>query len=216
MTLEPTKCWCSRDIARALGGGHTILSKFSGYRASYGGATISGDASKFSATTLTNEDQMDIDPDDDEGSPLPSHPLDLLHLQIIEHFTRLLIDLVARVGGVEVLKPDLGTISQYAPEWKRLKRPCTQWNSSHCLEYLGAKKSMRRTSPRVDIFLSVPYSCRGGRRGQDWSRRDWEVCLEALVEIGDDWQESSFRESTRELAPHLGLLFKSVMRPTGL
>lgn len=151
----------------------------------------------------------------------PSHALDLLHIQAIDHFTRLLIELVGRVGGREIQhrpKPDVeGTsASRYAPKWQSQTRHYSEWTVEDALEYLNDKKRIPPTNPWVEVFLSKPYSARGARRGQDWSRRDWEVALEGLAKIGDTWEEVSIGESLRVLDRHVEGIFATKMRPTGI
>ncbi|TFK75805.1 hypothetical protein BDN72DRAFT_809450 [Pluteus cervinus] len=219
--ITPENNWGSRDIARALGGDENILRNFQGNRSRYRDPKDvvkkrSSSLTRGKAPTPNNtvaDDKMDID--DVEENLLPSHALDLLHLQVIEHFTSLLIELVARVGGTEVIMPGLDPVSRYAPGWKQLKKPCHQWVASPCLEYLGERKKTPNTRPSIGLFLSRPYSCQGARRGQDWSRRDWDICIAGLVQVGEDWKEPSFKESARELEPHMMVIFSSQMRPTG-
>jgi len=149
----------------------------------------------------------------------PSHPLDLLHIQVIDHFRRLLVELVGRVGGPEihqVRRTDGTAASRYAPQWQRQGRHYLEWSVGEVLEYLDHKKKIPATSPRVEVFLSRPYSNRGARRGQDWSRRDWEVALASLGRIGDIWEEASIAESLRVLESHVEGIFAMKMRPTGI
>jgi hypothetical protein len=159
---------------------------------------------------------MDIDDSSLLDRLVPSHALDLLHIQVIEHFTGLLVELAGRVGGPEIrLKPESGTSqSVHAPSWS--KKEYYQWCASDCLEYLNSKKRLPATQPRVEVFLTMPYAGRGARRGQDWSRRDWEVALEGLGKVGDLWGEISIRESLFALRPHLLNVFATPMRPTGI
>jgi hypothetical protein len=160
---------------------------------------------------------MDID--DDSSLParlLPSHALDLLHIQVIEHFTSLLVELVGRAGAQEIhLKSDSGASqSVHAPSWS--KKEYHQWCAADCLDYLNSKKPLAPTQPRVEMFLTMPYAGHGARRGQDWSRRDWDVALEGLGAVGDSWGEISIRESLVVLEPHLRNVFTTPMRPTGI
>jgi hypothetical protein len=163
---------------------------------------------------------MDVD-DDETSLPdlLPSHALDLLHLQVIEHFMALLIELVGRVAGPEILRVPAGEgsrSSRYAPDWA--KKHYLEWTAPDCLEYLGTKKRLSPSSPRLDLFLTYPYggSGSGARRGQEWSRRDWDVALGVLRSLGDAWQEPSIGESLDVLQPHLTAIFEGPMRPSGI
>jgi hypothetical protein len=161
---------------------------------------------------------MDIDDDSSSAEVLlPSHALDLLHIQVVEHFTRLLVELVGRVGDdLKQRQIEGGTsLSRYAPQLP--KTHYSQWDAPQCLEYLHSKKSPSRSNrPQVEVFLALPYTRRGARRGQDWSRRDWEVALDALASIGDLWQEGYIRESRNGLKPIIDDVFGMRMRPTGI
>lgn len=179
------------------------------------------------AGTITAADDVDDGMHvDDETVPvaevlLPSHALDLLHIQIVEHFTRLLVELVGRIGGPELRNriADRGAaLSQHAPPWQSQAKDYTEWSAPDCLDYLDYKKNAAGSNSRVAAFLSKPYSRYGARRGQDWSRRDWEVGLERLGKIGDRWGEASIRESLTVLEPHLLDIFEfgNRMRPTGI
>lgn len=146
---------------------------------------------------------------------LPSHALDLLHIQVIDHFNRLLVELVGRVGqfGSNVIQGGT-TRSIHAP--KIPQKELTKWDAFECLEFLHSKRRSPPSNPRVEAFLSLPYSHRGARRGQDWARRDWEIALEALAKIGDLWQEGYIRESLAGLQPIFDNVFTMRMRPTGI
>lgn len=163
---------------------------------------------------------MDIDDDSSTLATevlLPSHALDLLHVQVIEHFTRLLVELVGRVGDDLKRKQIEGgsNLSRYAPQLPRTHY--SEWDAPQCLEYLNAKRPPPPADhPQVEIFVALPYTRRGARRGQDWSRRDWEVALDALANIGDLWQEGFIRESRNGLKPIMGEVFGMRMRPTGI
>ncbi|RDB22560.1 Transcriptional protein swt1 [Hypsizygus marmoreus] len=218
-TISPTQNWSSQEIAWILFGEYGIdLRRFEAYHISY---KESNSSLKKQPSPTMDDDMMMVDDDHSMSEVLdPSHALDLLHIQVIEHFTRLFVELVARVGGPEIHargKTDDGTAaSRYAPRWQSNRRHYSEWTISDILEYLNDKKPVPVTSPRVDVFLSKPYSERGARRGQDWARRDWEVALGGLAKIGDAWEEPSIRESLRVLDRHVEGIFATKMRPTGI
>lgn len=219
-TISPSRSrhWGSRDIANTVFG-HTLdLSKFAAHSPTYHLSAIIDTSAPQSYAE--EDDSMDVD--EDLSGPttevlLPSHALDLLHIQVIEHFTRLLVELVGRVGGFADPKKIEGGagLSRYAP--KALQSNFKDWDALQCLEYLyPLRRWHQSTSPRVEIFLSLPYTRRGARRGQDWSRRDWDCGLEALGTIGDLWQEGYIRESISWLVPNMETVFSTRMRPTGI
>ncbi|KAG6856339.1 hypothetical protein H0H87_005457 [Tephrocybe sp. NHM501043] len=216
-TLTPTRTWSSREIALAIFDGFNIdLGHFSPYKISYRDPKTNTGASP--SATADVEDTMMVDDDESVAEqPQPSHALDLLHLQVIDHFTRLLIELVGRVGGPEIHSSRDGTsASRYAPQWQKQRKSYTEWAVVDVWEYLEERKKTRLTSPRVDVFLSKPYTCRGARRGQDWSRRDWDVALMGLARFAELWEEDSIRESLGVLEPHVEGVFAMQMRPTGI
>lgn len=220
-TISPNRSrhWGSRDIANIVFGHAVDLSKFASHSPSYHlSAIIDTNAPQPYAY---DDNSMDIDDEDCTATAVevlqPSHALDLLHIQVIEHFTRLLVELVGRVGGFSNTKQVEGgtMLSLYAP-----RAPQTgymEWDAPQCLEYLYShRRSFQSTIPRVEIFLARPYTRRGARRGQDWSRRDWDNALDALARIGDSWQEGYIRESIAWLMPIMETVFRSRMRPTGI
>jgi hypothetical protein len=211
-TISPTRHWSSKEISRFIYGDRVDLSQLGQYTASYKNAPNGTDSG------LSDDESMNID-DDADGLMTsevlqPSHALDLLHLQVIDHFSRLLVDLVGRVGGEEVRQitkaEDEANTSQHAPR----QRHYTGWSLVDCLEYLNRHRAVKVTNPRVEVFLSKPYSHLGARRGQDWSRKDWEVGLGSLKEIGTAWGDLSITESLTVLEPHLTSIFCMKLRPT--
>ncbi|KAG5724949.1 Transcriptional protein swt1 [Termitomyces sp. T112] len=217
-TLSPTRNWSSREIAWTIFREYGIIdvNHFGSYKVSYRDPKTNA-AAQPSAPTTDSDDMMIVDDDESVAEvPQPSHALDLLHLQVIDHFTRLLIELVGRVGGPEIHNCKYGAAaSQYAPQWQKSGRPYTGWTLQEIWEYLEEKRKTSTTSPRIDIFLSKPYSCRGARRGQDWSRRDWDVALMGLARFAEVWEEDSIGESLGVLEPHVEGIFAMRMRPTG-
>ncbi|KAF8663446.1 hypothetical protein AX16_001016 [Volvariella volvacea WC 439] len=217
LSLTPTPDWCSREIARALYGDLVDLNKFGTYRVSYKSPNGVALAGAKRVAPVFSDDDMHVD---DDGAVaellLPTHALDLFHVQVIDHFTPVLIELVGRVGGSR-LRTSGVAVSQYAPEWlQRLGRKhYTEWSCADCLLYLVHEKPMPVTNPRLEIFLSKPYSRAGARRGQDWSRRDWDVSLGGLKRLGREWQEGGIGEAVGVVAQHLQGIFAKQMRPTG-
>lgn len=204
--------FCSRDIAFAVFGQATAKT-FSGYYPVYSNESEERDASR----AMPDDDGMDVDDDSAIAQVVrPSHALDLLHLQIIEYFSLLLLDLVGVVGQGEVQRFGDGCVgSRHASSYAR--KHITLWTASDCVEYLDSKKPRPRSSPRVEVFLTKPYEGRGARRGQDWSRRDWEVALKALAMIGEQWEAgSAIRDSIPAVQFHVSRIFSLPMRPTGL
>ncbi|KAI0068791.1 hypothetical protein BV25DRAFT_1910536 [Artomyces pyxidatus] len=220
-TLSPSHAWSSREIARALFGAHGLnLTLFDAY-SSRASRQFAQEPSKNkkpakAAARPADDDLMDID--DDEPPP-PSHPLDQLHLEVIDHFSKLLLDLVDRVGGAEVprTRDDQRALtkSAHAPSW--LKAALPDWTPEDCIGYLGSKKRLPESYPRLEVFLRKPYSKEGGgRRGHDWPTKAWEVCTDELERVGQVWGDRAIAESMAVLRPYAEAVFASPMRPTGL
>ncbi|KAH7914223.1 PIN domain-containing protein [Hygrophoropsis aurantiaca] len=206
--------FCSREIAQNLFGNEVSLSGFSPYHPTYRNSSM--ELVQDMRAIGVDDDGMDVDDEFVAPQPVyPSHALDLLHLQVIDHFTRLLLELVGRVGGTEIQRFGMETSnSRHAPQYSR--RIYFLWTAPDCLEYLDTKKTVPQNNPRVDIFTAKPYERPGARRGQDWSRRDWEVCLRSLAAIGDMWEEGSIQESVPAVEFHMMKVFAMPLRPTGL
>ncbi|KAF8165247.1 PIN domain-containing protein [Crassisporium funariophilum] len=210
-TISPSRHWSSKEISYQIYGGRVDLSQFGPYTASYRNPP--------DASSVDDDGRMDID--DDDGLMTaevlePSHALDLLHLQVIDHFTRLLVELVGRVGDEAVHRPttveDEANLSRHAPRWRHYK----DWSAAECLEYLNRRRPVRARNPRAEVFLCRPYSRGGARRGQDWARKDWEVALGSLKETSIGWKDVSLQESLTVLEPHLQMIFGMRLRPTGV
>lgn len=220
---ERSRHWCSRDIAGAIFDRTVDLSRFAPHKPRYRSSTVIKDIPTTGQPSAPVEDDgMDVDDDSPALAPeilLPSHALDLLHIQVVEHFTRLLVELVGRVGEFADIgcgqQPAGGAMrSMHAP--KIPEKRYTHWDAPECLGYLDTKKRSPNSYPRLEVFLALPYTRRGARRGQDWSRKDWEVGLDALAKIAAVWEEGYIQESLDGLKPVLENVFASRMRPTGI
>jgi hypothetical protein len=165
------------------------------------------------APSTVGDDSMEVDDDNSPDILLPSHALDSLHLQIIEHFRGLLQNLALRNGAPTAAI--MGTArSAHAP--KLSTKPCYEWTAAEVLEYLNLKRPLPSSNPPLELFMSLPYSTRGARRGQDWPRRAWEEALAALAQLGRQWAEGSIAESVSVLPFHCERIFSTPMRPTGM
>lgn len=161
--------WSSRDIAQALLGHDADLTKFTPYKASYRVSTVVTEQSPEKLSQPSDDMSMDIDEEEVYlDTLLPKHALDLLHLQVVDHFTRLLLELVVHIGGSDIQKKrGESGLSSYAPGYAR--KDFNQWDAQDCLEYLDKQKPMKWNGvPTPAVFLRRPYSGQGSRRGQDW------------------------------------------------
>jgi len=194
-TLVPRYHWCSRELARSLFGDVAGIEQFGIYKEYYRDAMDEGEF-----------DMMIIDDEQDDSGWTPQHPLNLLHEAVIDHFSRLLVELVGRVGGEGVREEtsveDDADLSQHAPR----RRHYIRWSVAECIGYLNQGKNIRPKNPRAERFLlkvdvkkSVPYA----RRGWEWSRRDWEIALCNLKETAVAWGDVSIPESLYYLQPHI-------------
>ncbi|OBZ70298.1 hypothetical protein A0H81_09952 [Grifola frondosa] len=158
---------------------------------------------------------MDVDPTGSTAEDfVPSHALDALHLQIIDHFTAVLKEIA---DGVRKRTGDLApavSTSVHAPAHRR--KEFNSWTIGDCLEYLGTKQVLRTSTPPLRVFLLRRNAERGWRRGQDWSRQDWMNALEALHDVGMKFQSGVLLRSLEAVMPHVFWIFNSPMRPTGI
>ncbi|KAJ7507935.1 PIN domain-containing protein [Mycena galericulata] len=186
-----------RELARFLLGGD--MDTFAPYQADYTGFE-----------SLEQDDSMDVD--EEVQKLTPEQAMDLLHVQVIDHFTRLLVALVGRVGGtaLEDWHPDSSdggvSASRHAPRWKTGDKPYTDWTAAECLEYLDRRIPVKRTYPRLEVFLSKPYAP-GTRCGREWPYEAWSTALDALKQVGDAWDEPSIQQDLEELARHREAVF---------
>ncbi|KAJ7764991.1 PIN domain-containing protein [Mycena maculata] len=175
------------------------LDSFAPYQADYTGIE-----------SLQHEQDDGMDVDEEEPKLTAEQALDLLHIQIIDHFTRRLVELVGRVGGpaLEDWYPESTgsgvTASKHAPKWKSNNKPYT---AADCIEYLDQKKRVKKTFPKLEVFLGRPYRSPGARCGREWSYEAWSTALDALKQVGDDWNEPSFKEDLEELGGHREAVF---------
>jgi len=216
-TLSPTSGWTSRAIATALFAGiPTVhISDFDGQTSKAQRRTLrTNPHATRKPVALASADAMEID----EEPMRPSHPLDVLHLEVVEHFSQLLLAVVDRVGGPEVPwhGPQSERVSEHAPNWARIG--FAEWTPRECVQYLG--RNTRSQAPAVELeklenFLMYPDK-RGGRKGQDWTRGDWDGCVQALECIGRCWEDKELGESAEVLKRFARGTFLLRMRPTGM
>ncbi|KAJ7929895.1 PIN domain-containing protein [Mycena leptocephala] len=184
-----------RDLAQFLFG--QDMEAFAPYEADYTGPE-----------SLEHEQDDSMDVDEEAPKLNAQQAMDLLHIQIIDHFTRLLVALVGRVGPeLEDVASDGGvTASQHAPKWKNGDKPYKEWNAAECLEYLDRKKRVKKTTPRLEVFLTKPYT-HGARCGREWSYEAWSTALNGLKQVGEDWDEPSIQGDLEELRRHREAVF---------
>ncbi|KAL6309649.1 PIN domain-containing protein [Sparassis latifolia] len=215
--------WSSRELARSLLAelnyshdvsyfrGHEDASNFRPSR------TLDVHRRLTAAPVQEDEDGMDIDDDGAAGDSkedfIPTHALDSLHMQVIDHFAIVLKDVALRVRTAtgDLAPPSQ---SQHAPKYRQ--KDFRAWTIGDCLEYLDAKKRLGVSRPSLRVFLLRRNEDRGWRRGQDWSRQDWTNSLEALEDVGTVFEDGFVLNSLAALRPEVQNIFNTPMRPTGL
>jgi len=216
-TLSPTDGWTSRAITTALFAGVPMvhLSDFDGQTSKAQRRMLRTNLDSTSKpAALASADAMEVD----EEPIRPSHPLDVLHLEVVEHFSQLLLGVVERVGGSDVPwhGPQSGRVSQHAPKWAQIK--FAEWTPRECVQYLGRKvglQASRADLEKLENFLMYPDK-QGGRKGQDWCRGDWDSCVHGLEAIGRCWEDGELCESAEVLKRFTLGTFLLRMRPTGM
>ena len=220
-TLSPTNGWTSRAIVTALFAGVPMvhLSDFDAQTSKAQRRTLRTESNNSTskmdkAVALAIADAMEVD----EEPMRPSHPLDVLHLEVVEHFSHLLLGIVRRVGGPEVPWHGMqsGQVSEHAPSWAKVS--FVEWTPRECIRYLGRKEGLRKRQADLDKLENFMMYAdkRGGRKGQDWTRRDWESCVGSLDAIGRCWDDGELRESAEEVTRFARETFLLRMKPTGM
>jgi len=169
------------------------------------------------ARATVNSERMEIDVDL-STEWIPSHALDDLHLQVVDHFTILLKELVQRH------RPE---VIEFGRKGKKMSIHAVQqskrisdWTGADCVEYLATLRRITSlsTTPKLESFLSKPHcrdaNARGRRRGQDWSRRQWEIGIGALGKMGEMWGDQAIDESLAVLRIAVEETFRLQLRPT--
>ena len=135
---------------------------------------------------------------------IPSNVLDDLHLQLVDHFTILLKELVERINP-EVTRwagKDAASLSIHVAGV--LAKPFEEWTAADCLEHLSTLRKVPRSSVlRLESFMSKPHcrdvNARGRRRGQDWTRVQWDNAMQMLVGVGKMFEDKAIGESVELL-----------------
>lgn len=222
-TSPPRHRWSSRDLAKALFANSVDLNKFRGQEKNAKYRPAKSIVHLGRTDTSQQEEHgtegMDID-DGFAGSTgesteefIPSHALDDLHRQIIDHFTIVLREVADRVRRMSGENFITSTRSIHAASYR--KKPLELWSAQNCLEYLDTKAKLKASTPPLSIFLLRRNEDRGWRRGQDWTRKDWMNALDALDDLGRQFRDAVVMNSLAELRRHVFSIFESPMRPTG-
>lgn len=183
-------------------------------------------------STRMNGDEMEIDDDRlktnyEQIDPLPSHILDRFHLELIDYFSPVLLDIIKRQA------PELfdGSLSKAGASIHSPYNPNRKWNARECIEFLTDTRSnvarfrhqnsdadyidqMKSGAKELGDFLTKPYEGRG-RRGQDWTQATWESCLRTLYVIGVLWRNEQICSSLHSAWQELANTFNTAMKPTG-
>ena len=196
-TLAPRKEWSSRAIASSIFGPDACRG-FDGYVQSQirQGRTSTHIQSSSGAVTV---DRMNIDIEH-SAEWIPSHVLDDLHLQLVDHFAVLLKELVERInpGVARSAGKDAGSVSMHAGV---LTKPFEEWTAADCVEHLRGLRKIPGSPalPRLESFMSKPHckdaNARGRRRGQDWTRVQWDSAMGMLEGVGRGFGDEAIRES---------------------
>lgn len=196
-TLGPRKDWSSRVIASSIFGSDACRG-FDGYVQSQmrQGRTSSHIQSSTGAVTV---DRMEIDIEH-SAEWIPSHILDDLHLQLVDHFTILLKELVERKDP-EVVRSAGKNGASLSMHAGVLRKPLEEWTAADCLERLVPKLGRIPGSEVVSLrsFMSKPHcrdsNAKGRRRGQDWTRMQWDAALQMLEFVGRTLEDQAIGES---------------------
>lgn len=205
-TLEPKRDWSSQVIANNIFGPEVSVG-FDNYVQSVRPGRPSV------ADTVPTYEKMSIDVDT-ATEWIPSHALDDLHLQLVDHFTILLKELVLR-NDPSVINSGQGNTSMHSGH---LAKRFAEWTSADCVQWLTRLRRVPASAPKLESFLSRPHcrdeNARGRRRGQDWTRRQWDIAVAALGKLGEIWRDEAIGESLETLRIAMEDTFKLQLRPT--
>ena len=195
-TLEPRKDWSSRAIASSIFGSDACRG-FDGYVQSHmrQGRTSAHIQSSSGAVVV---DRMNIDIEH-STEWIPSHVLDDLHLQLVDHFTTLLKELVERIDP-EIARSAGKSASSLSMHAGVLTKPFETWTAADCLERLAVLRKLPGSRAlRLESFMSKPHckdaNARGRRRGQDWTRVQWDDAMQMLDRVGKSFEDQAIGES---------------------
>jgi len=195
-TLEPRKDWSSRIIASSIFGPDACR----GFDRHVQSQIRQGRTSAHiqSSTGAVTVDRMNIDIEH-STEWIPSHVLDDLHLQLVDHFTILLKELVERINPevVRLVGEGGANLSMHAGV---LTKSFGEWTAADCLEHLATRQKIPGSQAvRLDAFMSKPHcrdkNARGRRRGQDWTRVQWDTALQMLERVGIMFKDHGIGES---------------------
>ena len=213
LTITPTRSWSSREIAQKLYEDMIDPAEFTGHKECYKGFTQNAPPKerKMDRVKDNGEDDYAMVIDEDSSSSPDNtwqseHPINMLHVAVVDHFTRLLFELAVKAGAQE----DEMNRSRHAPQ----KKPYTLWGVADCLRYLTAKRKVTLVNPRPEVFLLKAYTrgVPGSRPGREWSRQDWRMAMNNLKAISEAWDDISIRESLYFLEPHIERVFGMPLR----
>ena len=195
-TLGPRKDWSSRAIASSVFGSDACRG-FDGYVQSQirQGRTSAHVQSSSGAVVV---DRMNIDIEHCVEW-IPSHVLDDLHLQLVDHFTILLRELVERVNP-EVAHSAGKNAAGLSMHAGVLTKPFEEWTAADCVGHLATlRKIPGSPALRLESFMSKPHckdaNARGRRRGQDWTRVQWDTAIRMLEGVGTCFADQAIGES---------------------
>lgn len=195
-TLEPRKDWSSLAIASSIFGSDACRG-FDGYIQSQmrPGRTSAHIQSSTGAVVV---DRMNIDIEHSREW-IPSHVLDDLHLQLVDHFTILLKELVERISP-EVVQSAGRNGASLSIHAGVLTKSFEGWTAADCLEHLATLRKMPGSRAlRLESFMSKPHckdtNARGRRRGQDWTRVQWDTGIQMLERVGKVFEDQAIGES---------------------
>lgn len=203
--------WSSRELARKIfcyGPQAPELTQYSSYVDTKRPITVKEaldkDIGVLSLAQMRGLDASLMDIDDDIDSlpstnirPRPSHILDVLHYDIVDHFTNRLRDAVLRVSPrlASVIDSSRSKIGSETSQHSIENQSVSTWSAAECIQHLiqkipaskipnQARNIINSSSGtrRLIVFLADPYDgTPQARRGQEWPRQEWVDCLGVLA-----------------------------------
>ncbi|OCH92928.1 hypothetical protein OBBRIDRAFT_725934 [Obba rivulosa] len=219
--------WSSRELARHLWPpGQMDLTRFAAHTKRYSKTherTAGAARHEHKATVQRAEDDvMEIDDGDSQLTSFAEekyelmNPINALHVQIVEHFRVVVYRTAERVRRESGYRtPPSQSLSLHAPGVMR--KPSKDWTMSDCMDYLGTKKKLVKAKECDRAFwcLRQDGEHSGWRNGDQWATSQWMKSLDALKEIGEQFEDGWLLNSLETLAPEVHNILYAP-RPAGM
>ena len=144
--------------------------------------------------------------------PQPTHPLDILHVNLLTHLSQILPELVYKAIAAEKKKEEDVSIHAKTLSFSSVDLPLDdswkRWSALQCVQTVSKIPVQQPTSSptskgtaagrqrqpsschKLQQFL-IPPGGRGARKGQQWTRGDWHMATDELEALAKafEWKD---------------------------